>query len=72
MKLKELIRITKKPQKPYPTSYNLLIAKDLCHALYQIFFIISLKEFIKLNANMNMAIKNVKHMELNAETSINI
>ena len=28
-KLKELLKIEKKLQKPYPTDYNLLIAKDL-------------------------------------------
>ena len=31
---------------------------------YQILLIISLKEFIRLNPNMNMIIKNVKHVEV--------
>ena len=37
----------------YPIDYNLLIEKDLCPAHYQILLVIWLKEFIKLNANMD-------------------
>ena len=44
-------------------NYNLLKAQDLWQA-HQILLIILLKEFIKLNANMNMIIKNVKPVEL--------
>ena len=44
--------------------YNLLIAQGLWQAHYQILSIIFLKEFIKLNLNTNMMIKNVKLAEL--------
>ena len=47
-------------------NYNLLKAQDLWQA-HQILLIILLKEFIKLNANMNMIIKNVKPVELTAK-----
>ena len=53
--------------KPYLTNYNLLAAQDLLQADYQILLIFLLKELIKLNANMGMIIKNVKHMELNTK-----
>ena len=46
-------------KKPYPTDYNLLIAKDLSQTHYLILPIILLKEFIKLNVNTD-TIKNVK------------
>ena len=49
----------KKLQKPYPTDYNSLIAQDLLQAHYQILLIILLKEFIKLNPNMDMTIKKM-------------
>ena len=55
----------KKLQKIYLAYYNLLIAQDLWQAHYQILSIIFLKEFIKLNVNMGMMIKNVKLTELN-------
>ena len=55
----------KKLQKIYLAYYNLLIAQDLWQADYQILSIIFLKEFIKLNVNMGMMIKNVKLTELN-------
>ena len=51
----------KKLQKIYLAYYNLATAQDLGQAYYQIFSIISLKKFIKLNVNMDMRIKNVKH-----------
>ena len=57
----------KKLQKPYPTDNNLLIAQDLWQAYYQVFLIISPKEFIKLDVNINLMIKNVKLGELNAK-----
>ena len=50
----------KKLQKPHPTDYNLLIAQDLWEAHYQMLLINLLKEFIKLNANMDMVMKNAK------------
>ena len=57
----------KKLTKPYPTGYNLLMAENLWEAHYQPFLITLLKEFIKLNANTNMIIKNLKHVELNTK-----
>ena len=55
----------KKLQKLFLTDYNLLIAQDLQQAYSQIWSIIFLKEFIKLNVNRNMMRKNVKLAELN-------
>ena len=57
----------KKLEKSYPTEYNLLIAQDLWLGRYQIFVRTLLKEFVKLNANMNTIIKNVKFEELNTK-----
>ena len=57
--------MVKKIQKIYLAYYNLLTAQDLCQAHYQIFSIIFLKEFIELNVNSDMVLKNVKHAELN-------
>ena len=57
----------KKLQKPYLTDYILLIAQDLRKAHYQILLLILLKEFIKLNLNTNMMIKNVKLVELDTK-----
>ena len=54
-------------RKLYLTDNNLLIAQDLLQAHHQILFLISLKEFVKLNANMDMILKNVKRMELNTK-----
>ena len=53
----------KKLQKRYLTNYNLLIAHDLGLAHYQILLIIVLKELMKLNANIDMIIENLKHVE---------
>ena len=50
-KLKELLKIEKKLQKPYPTDYNLLIAKDLWQVHSHMLLTSLLKEFIKLNVN---------------------
>ena len=61
---KELIKIEKKLQKIYLTSYNFLVVQDLWQAHYQILSIIFLGEFIKLNANTDTVIKNVKLVEL--------
>ena len=58
--LQEPIKKEKKLQKPYPRDYNLLIAQEFWQAHYLIFLIILLKEFIKLNVNTDMMIKNVK------------
>ena len=54
-----------KLEKIYLTYYNLLNAQALWQAHYQVLSIIFLKEFIKLNVNMDMIIKNVKKSELN-------
>ena len=53
----------KKLRRPHFTDYNLLIVQDLWHAHYQILLIILLKEFIKVNLNMDI-ITYVKHVEL--------
>ena len=55
----------KKLQKIYLTYHNLLIVQDLWQAHYEILSIIFLKEFIELNVNTDIIIKNVKHLELN-------
>ena len=55
----------KKLQKLYHTYYNLLIVQDLWKAHYQILLIIYLKDFIELNVNTNMTLKNMKHIKLN-------
>ena len=49
------------------TDYNSLIAQDLWQIPHQIFLIILLKKFIKLNVNMDMIIKNVEHAGLNTK-----
>ena len=54
----------KKLQEIYLTFYNLLIAQDLWQAHYEILSIIFLKEFIELNVNLDMMIKNAKFAEL--------
>ena len=65
MKLQELIKMEKKLQKKYLIYYNLLKVQDLWQAHYQILSVIILKEFTGLNVNLDMIIKNVKHVELN-------
>ena len=55
----------KKLKKIYLTYYNLSIAQGVWQAHYQILSIIFLQEFIKLNDNSDMMIKNVKLAELN-------
>ena len=66
---KEVTRIKKNGEEIkkniYPTYYNLLIAQDLWHAHYQMLSTIFLKEFIELNVNKDMMIKNVKLVEFN-------
>ena len=49
----------KKLQKIYISYYNLLTVQGLWQAHYQLLPIIFLKEFIELNVNMDMMIKNV-------------
>ena len=56
----------RKLQKNYTTDDNLLITSDLWQAHYQILSIIFLKDFTKLNLNMDTMIKNIKLEELNA------
>ena len=56
-----------KLQKTYPTDYNLLTVQDLRQAHFQTLSIISLMEFIKLNVNLDITMKNVKRMELNTK-----
>ena len=51
--------------------YNLLIVQDSWQAHYQILSIILLKEFIKLKVNIDMIMKNVKHMKLNTKIESN-
>ena len=60
----------KKLQKNYLTYYNLLIVEYLWQAHYQTLLIIFLKEFMELNVNSDMMIKNVKHVELNISIEI--
>ena len=59
----------KKLPKIYLVYYNLLIAQDLWQAHYRILSLIFLKEFIELNVNTDMMIKNVKLVELNISTA---
>ena len=60
-----MLKMEKKLQKTYCTYYNLLIAQGLWQAHYQILSKIFLKEFIELNVNTDMMIKNMKLVELN-------
>ena len=57
-----------KLQKTNPTDYNLLTVQDLWKAHFQALSIILLMEFIKLNVNLDIIMKNVKRMELNTKT----
>ena len=60
---KEVKRIDKNGEevtKKYLTNSNLLTEQNLCHAHYQIFSIIPLKEFIKSNANMQIIKKRLE------------
>ena len=57
---KKLVKMERKLQKPHLTDYNLLITQDLWQAHYPILLIILLKEFMKLNANICMIMKNLK------------
>ena len=55
----------KKLQNIYLKYYNLLLTHDLWQAHYQILSTVLLKEFIKLNSNMDTMIKNLKLAKLN-------
>ena len=69
---KEITRTDKNREqitKIYPTYYNLFIVQDLWQAQYKILPIFFLKEFIKLNVNTDMMIKNVKFVESNISTA---
>ena len=66
----QITRIDKKMekmQKQYPTDYILLIVQDLWQTYYQVLLIIMLQEFIRLNVNTDMKIKNVKLTELSTK-----
>ena len=56
----------KKLRKEYLIDYSLLIGEDLQQANNQILLIILLKEFIKLNLNMDKKIESEKRVELNS------
>ena len=51
--VKELIKMERKWQKVYLTYYNLLIGQNLWQSHYRLLSMIFLKEFIKLNVNMD-------------------
>ena len=57
----------KKSQKLYLTDYNSLTAQSLWQASYQILLLTLLKEFMKLNIDSDMIIKNVNFAELNTK-----
>ena len=61
---KQVIIIVKKwkmnHKKLILTNYNLLLVQDSCQVYYQILLIMLLKEFIKLNVNMDMIIKKMQ------------
>ena len=53
-------------EKEVTTYYSLLIAQDLGQDNYQIIIkIIYMKDFIELNVNKNMTIRNVQHAKWN-------
>ena len=60
--VKRTDKIEKKIQKPYLKNQDLLIVQDLWQVQCQTLSIILLEEFIKLNAIMDMIIKNAKHV----------
>ena len=59
------MKLEKKIEKLYLRYYNLLIVEDLSQAHYQILSMVFLKEFIELNVNTDIMIKNVRLVELN-------
>ena len=58
------MKMEKKLQKIFLIYYNLLKAQDLQQTHYQILSITFLKEFIELNVNTDMMIKNMGLVEL--------
>ena len=65
----EFTKMEKKLEKTYLTYYNLLIGQDMWQAHYQILSIIFRQEFIELNVNTDIVIKNVKLAELNINSA---
>ena len=63
------MKMEKKLKKLYLRYCNSLIVQDLLQAHYKIFSIIFLKEFIELNVNTDMLIKDVRLVELNISTN---
>ena len=63
--IQELIKMETKLQKIYLTYYSLLIAQNLIQVHYQILSVIALKEFIKVNVNTEMMIRNIKLAKFN-------
>ena len=64
---KESVKIDKL-QITCPTNYSFVMVQDLWRVRYRILSVISLKEFITLNANTGMIIKKLKNVELNTTT----
>ena len=60
-----MIKMEKKLQKINLTYHILLIVRDLWQVHYHILSIMFMKDFIELNVNSDIMIKNVKHAELN-------
>ena len=58
--------MAKKLQNVYLTYHNFLIVQGLRQGHNQILLIIDLKEFIKINLDMDTMIKNVKLVESNS------
>ena len=54
-------------KKTIPFKFQFLHYIRFVKAHYQMLLIMLLMEFIKLHANMDLIIKNVKHMELNTK-----
>ena len=70
---KEVTRIDKNGKeitKIYLTYYNFVTTQDSWQAHYQILSIIFPKEFIELNLNRDMIIKDVKLVELNISITV--
>ena len=65
----EFTKMEKKLEKTYLTYYNLLIGQGMWQAHYQILSIIFRQEFIELNVNTDIVIKNVKLAELNINSA---
>ena len=60
MNLQKLIKMVTKVLSIYPKKYNLLIMQDLWQVHYQIFLIVSRKEFIRLNVDCFLEYENLK------------